>query len=504
MSESPRSHPVSPVRQALAANRLGIFAVIAFMIGAAAPFTVLGGGAPTGWAVTGLLGIPLGYMLIAVVLCVFSIGYLAMSRRIVNSGAFYTYVTHGLGRVAGVAAAAVAVLAYCAMGDGLYGGLGPAGTDFVASLTGWSGPWWLWALIGWAIITVLGIMPVDAVGKVLTVLLLAEIGVSLTYAIVQIAHPAGGHAEYTAIDPSQLLTPGIGVLLTLAITGFVGFEGGPVLSEETKNPVRTVPTATYSSLILIGGLYGFGALAMTVAAGPANIVQAATEQSTSLIFNLTAPYVPAWLITVGHGLYFTSLFAATLSFHQFVTRYLYALGRERVLFHALATTSVRSRIPKTASLVQSAIAFAVICLFAYAGWDPVVNLFFWITVTGGLGVLILMLITSVAVFAYFLRRTNRDGVGVWRGLLAPIAAAAVLGWILVVTLQQFHVLLGVEESSPWRWIFPAGFGVAALLGMLWGLYLRAARRDVYDTIGAGANRGLISGTTGLAPTPAGR
>ncbi|WP_407653710.1 APC family permease [Actinoplanes oblitus] len=478
--------------QALARDRLGTVGVVAFIVAAAAPLTVLGGGAPTGWAVTGLLGIPLGYLLIALVLCVFSIGYMAMSRRIVNSGAFYTYIAHGLGPVLGVGAAAVAVLAYTAMGNGLYGGLGPAAADFVAAQSGWSTPWWLWALIAWAIIAGLGVAPVDKIGWVLKVLLAGEMLVALVFALVQITHPAGGHVQLTAIAPNQLFTARIGVVLTIAITGFVGFEGGPVLSEETKDPRRTVPMATYLALILIGALYGFGALAMTVAAGPGTIVEAATSQGTDLIFNLSAPYVPSWLIAVGRGLYVTSLFAATLSFHQFVVRYLYALARERVFFQKLAATSVRTQSPKTASLVHSAISLTVICTYAYAGWDPVVNLFFWITVTGGLGVLILMLVTSIAVFVYFLRSANRDGVGVTRGLLAPIVASAVLAWILLVTLQQFHVLLGVDASSPWRWVFPYAYAVAALLGMWWALYLRIARPDVYAGIGAGARSGLMS------------
>ena len=44
------------------------------------------------------------------ILAVFSMGYVAMSRKVVNAGAFYTYMTHGLGKPAGVAGSFVAVL----------------------------------------------------------------------------------------------------------------------------------------------------------------------------------------------------------------------------------------------------------------------------------------------------------------------------------------------------------------------------------------------------------
>nr|WP_179277063.1 APC family permease [Actinoplanes regularis] len=476
--------------------------VVFIVMAAAAPLTVIAGGATTGWAVTGVIGIPLGYLAVALVLAVFSVGYVAMSRQVVNSGAFYTYVTHGLGRIPGVGASAVAVLAYNAMQIGLYGGFGKVTADFIEAHLGWSAPWWLWALVGWAAVGILGVRRVDLNGRILAILLIGEIAVALGLAAVHFTHPADGHIDLTAIGPSQLFTAGIGAVLVTAITGFVGFEGTAVFSEESKDPQKTVARATYIALAIIGVLYSLCALAMTVAVGPDKIVDSATDHGTELIFDLAAPYVPSTILILGHLLFITSLFAALLSFHNTAARYFFALGREGVLPRALARTSVRSRSPQTASITQTAIAFAALCLYAYAGWDPMINLFFWITVTGGLGVLILMLITSVAVVGYFLRPANRAGVGISRGLLAPILATAALGWILVITLQQFNVLLGVDTASPWRWIFPVAFGAAAILGMLWALYLRAARPRVYAVIGAGAHNTLID-ATGLQPATAG-
>src|ERR1700755_2289714 len=116
-----RRRPMSNVEMALQRGRLGMWPVVAMVMAAAAPLTVVAGGATTGWAVTGVLGIPVAYLAVAVVLGLFSVGYVAMSRRIVNAGAFYSYVAQGLGRIPGVSAAMVALLAYYAMQIGLYG-----------------------------------------------------------------------------------------------------------------------------------------------------------------------------------------------------------------------------------------------------------------------------------------------------------------------------------------------------------------------------------------------
>ena len=100
------------VSRTLAHNRLGVPAVVFFVISAATPLTVVAGVITTGFAVTGIIGLPIAFVAMALLLALFSVGYVAMSRHITNAGAFYTYVTHGLGRPAGVGAAWMALFAY--------------------------------------------------------------------------------------------------------------------------------------------------------------------------------------------------------------------------------------------------------------------------------------------------------------------------------------------------------------------------------------------------------
>jgi amino acid transporter len=475
------------VTATLARSRLGVWPLVWIVMAAAAPLTVVAGGATAGFAVTGITGIPLGYVVVALILAVFSVGYVAMSRKVVNAGAFYTYITHGLGRPAGVGGSFVAVAAYNLMQTGLYGGFGVVAHDFARAHLGTSAPWWMWALAAWALIAVLGGRRIDLNGRVLAVLLLAEIAVAVVLAVVQVAHPAGGNVSFTTLSPGNLFTAGLGAALATAIAGFVGFEGTAVFSEESKDPQKTVARATYLALAIIGALYAFCAWAMSVATGPDQIVERATADGSQLIFNLTSPYLPAAVITLGQLLFVTSLFAALLAFHNTSARYFYALGREGVLPAVLGRTSPKTRAPIYGSLLQTVIAFVVIATYVLAGWDPFTRMFFWLTVLGGLGVLILMSATSVAVLAYFFHPRHRDGVGVARGILAPAVATVALGAVLSVTLSQMPTLLGVDPTSPLRWQLPGVFAVAAVLGVLWALMLRSTRREVYAVIGLGAH-----------------
>src|SRR2546430_134694 len=155
----------SKVSRVLASNRLGVASVVFFVVAAAAPLTTAAGGATTGYAVTGVLGIPVSYIVIAVVFGVFAVGYVAMSRHISNAGAFYTYVTQGLGRIPGVSASFVALVAYNAMQIGLYGLFGSALHDLISRLFHVSVAWWVCALAGWAVIAVIGVLRVDVNSK---------------------------------------------------------------------------------------------------------------------------------------------------------------------------------------------------------------------------------------------------------------------------------------------------------------------------------------------------
>ena len=165
----------SPIQGSLAKDRLGIPSVVFFVMSAAAPLTVVAGVVTTGYGNTQVLGIPFGFITIAVILGVFSVGYVAMSRHITNAGAFYTYVSNGLGRPLGVGAAWMAVLAYNALQVGLYGIIGSAVAPLLKQWFNIDANWVVIALVAWAIVLALGLMRVDINSKVLALLLCAEI-----------------------------------------------------------------------------------------------------------------------------------------------------------------------------------------------------------------------------------------------------------------------------------------------------------------------------------------
>src|SRR4051812_46048415 len=141
-----------------------------FILAGVAPLTVTAGVVPTAYAVTGLTSVPAAFLVVAVVLGIFAVGYVAMARRIPNSGAFYAFISQGLGKPAGVGAALVAVAAYNLLQVGLYGMIGPFLASYAKDNFDVDAPWGVWAFGAWALVTVLGLLRVDLSSKLRGVL----------------------------------------------------------------------------------------------------------------------------------------------------------------------------------------------------------------------------------------------------------------------------------------------------------------------------------------------
>ena len=78
-----------PPSPQLRRRRLGTMDIVFFSVAAVAPLAVTGGVVTATYAVTGVTGVPLSFIILAAALSLFAVGYAAMSRYVANAGAFY-------------------------------------------------------------------------------------------------------------------------------------------------------------------------------------------------------------------------------------------------------------------------------------------------------------------------------------------------------------------------------------------------------------------------------
>lgn len=235
------------------------------------------------------------------------------------------------------------------------------------------------------------------------------------------------------------------VFMVVALTGFIGFEATAVFRDEARDPERTIPRATYTAVIIIGAFYAITVWAFVVAIGPDQVAPVA-QKTLAGEGNMLLDTTGDMLGTVGRDivnvLLLSSLFACVLSFHNVIARYQFVLAGKGLLPARLAEVHDHHESPSFSSLVQTGTAAIMVAVLAILGIDPLVGVFGSMAGVATVGMVLLMLTTSVAVLVFFLRHRDLAPDRLWTTRIAP--AVAVLGLLgsLWLVLANFTLVTG--------------------------------------------------------------
>lgn len=483
------SGPPSPAdRRVLSTGRV-VFLVIA----AAAPLAAMVGNVPLALIHGNGAGLPAAYLVGMLILLCFSVGYAAMGRRVVNTGAFYTYIARSLGKPTGVAAAYVAVLAYTALTCGLVGSFGYF-TRLVLLTENVDLPWYLYSAIAIVIVAALGYRSADLSAKVLGTLMIAEFAVLLVFDAIAAGRHGGDAFPTVSWTGGQVFSGSLGIALMFAFVSFVGFESAALYGEETHSPERSIPRATYIAVTAIGLFYILTSWIVVGAAGGDRAPELAHEELGNLVFTLIQRDAGTGLYDMAAVLLCTSLLASLLALHNAASRYLFALGRERVLPHQLGRYHPQHLSPHVGSLTVTAVATLTTLCFAVSGADPYTAYAAGTIGLGTLGVIALQAAAALAVIVFFWRRQDRD---LWRGFVAPAIGFAGLAAGFVLAVINYATLTG-SVSTVVNTV-PVTLMVAAAAGVVVALRLRRHKPAVYAAIAESQLR--RRDRTAAAPAP---
>ncbi|GGF11543.1 APC family permease [Williamsia phyllosphaerae] len=450
---------------------IGIGGIVFLVIAAAAPLTAIAGSLPVMIALGDGSGAPMAYLIAAVVLLVFSVGYAGMSSAVTDTGAFYAYVTHGLGRSPGLGAAALAVLAYTTIQAAIYGLAASTLDGVVEKFGGPHLPWWVWAFTLMAIVAVLGYRSIDLGARVLGILLVAEIALIVALSVGVLIKGGAHGVDVQSFTPSAFLSGSPGIALMFAIGSFVGFEATAIYGEETSNPKRSVPIATYVAVITIGVLYALGSWAVVLAYGSDQVQSAAQQNSSGLTFVAATKFLGGAASDVMMVMLVTSLFAALLAFHNAISRYTFALSRGGFAPRRLMAVHPKHGSPHQGSMLQTASAFVLVAVFALAGADPVLQLFTWMAGVAIVAILAVMVLTSIAIVVYFTRPGTDKRL--WHTRIAPVLGGLGLVGITILVIGNFTTLIGGSRTL--AYVFLAAIAATFAAAMVAGRILEAKR-----------------------------
>jgi amino acid transporter len=437
----------------LAKNSIGTLGIIFFVVAAAAPLTVVVAVFPVILGSGNGLGIVGTFVLVAAVLLVFSVGFVAMSRHVRNAGAFYAFITKGLGRPLGMGSASLVIFSYNAVQLGLYGGIGFYAAEYVRTHFGLDAPWWIFSFAAMAACLGLGVRHLEAGARVLAVLLLLETGIILLLDLGIVFGPGRPTAGFSPalFSPLPVFSGAVGVALMFAHAAFMGFEGTAIYSEEARDPVRTVPRATYIAVIFMGSFYALSAWLIVSSAGLDHAVEMARSEGGNFVFQVGRRALGPAGAELFQIFSISSMFASALTFHNNVARYLFSLGRHNIVWSKLSKTHRVHKSPYYACIAQTLMVGAVVAVFAILRLDPYTTLFTWFTGIGALGMIITQVIASLSVFVFF-RRAGVDS-RLWHTKIAPLLAVLLLAPFIYFAFMSLDVLLGVQGALQWIFLF---------------------------------------------------
>jgi amino acid transporter len=443
--------------------------------------------------------VPAAFIIATVALTIFSTGYIEMSRRVTSAGGFYTFISHGLGRVPGMGAGALVAFCYIIFAAAVTGVGSYFASTSIETWTGASIPAWVYQILFLALMTGFAWFHIELTAKILGVALVAEVLVLLIMCGGILVN-GGGPDGFSAapLNPANIFDNGAavkifgagaaGVALFGAFWSWVGFEMAPNYAEESREPKRIAKAATYGSVIGLGVFYVFVSYMFVTGWGLTGSSQAVADQFAgkfdSAFYPLTDKYVGGGLTTMVEILIITSSFACSMAFYNTGSRYLFSLAREGVLPAALGRTHPTQRGPVNASMAVSGIVAVYMLAFALSDSSTLAALLklgTWTPLLGVLGILAVQGLCCVAIVRFFLTEA-RDGFHVVKTLIAPIIGFLAMAGACYLLIDNRAALSGAGDATyiklvPWvvLAVFAIGCGVA--------LWMRNRAQERYEGIG---------------------
>lgn len=360
------------------------------------------------------------------------------ARRIAAAGSTYTYTARGLGVRAGLASAAALVTGYAAVAVfSLLGGAYYLTLLSAPLLAGWEP-----GASGQTAAPLSGVLVVEVV--VVALVLIRGIRLSARVALVVEGLSVALIVTLLVIlltrigplDPATLLlgegvTPAaVAAGSVIALTAFVGFESAATLGVEAASPLRAVPRAISTTVLVSAGVYVLAAVAQV---GGFAALGVDLADSGSPVNDLAAAYgLGDWSALADVGIA-ASFLACAIGSTTALTRVLFALSRDGVVSSFAGRTHRRFGTPTGALLLclPPIAATPVLLVAAGVGVRDAMHL---IIAVGGAGFIVAYILVCVAA-PVFLRRIGESTA--WSAAVAVISAAglaaALVGFLAVDT-----------------------------------------------------------------------
>ncbi|HET9999884.1 MAG TPA: APC family permease [Ktedonobacteraceae bacterium] len=459
--------------QRLEKNVLTVPNGIALAAAAMAPVIAVVLNAPAAGPSAGA-ALPLSFLLAFIACLLVGNSVIQFARKLPSAGSFYTFNSYGLGKTAGFFTGWLFWIGYAILAPGLFTAMGAFAHDYVLGVFKVEIYWWIFSLIGMAIVFALSIRSIKASVQVDLTFLIIEVVVFLVLAVIAIARGGSGNS-LSVFTPAASPTgfSGVGLGVVFGILSFIGFDAAATLGEETKNPRRNVPLAVGGALVFVGVFYIIIMYALTAGYG---LVHTASYTKflgdPNPIVTLAHTYTP-WLEQIIDLAAITGLFSCFLAIHNTTIRIIFSMGRDRVLPGVFGRVHARWFSPYTAIFAQT-IFTLVVGLVVGAWLGPGATGAYGFTGSiGTVAIVIVYMLCDIALIRYFFSLPERNW---FFHIVVPILGIAALAYPLWSVAQP-------GQAYPYNLVPYIAIGWI-VLGAIVYFYFRARAPEKLTKLGA--------------------
>ncbi|WP_191229321.1 APC family permease [Aurantiacibacter xanthus] len=314
--------------------------------------------------------LPLAYVITTIAMLFTALSYAALVRKIPSAGSAFAYVSSAFGRRTGFVTGWTLLLDYLLLPAinyliiGIY-----LNAQFPAI------PSAIFIVAAIALVTTLNIVGVDVVKRASLILVVGQIVFAVAFVAIVFLR------EETVPVIAPFYSPGLewnGLLAGAAILclSFLGFDAVSTLSEEARDPQRTVPRAILLTALIGGALFIVLSYAGALVIGDWHHLASADTAGLEVMAPL-GPVISAAFIAA----YLAGCIASAIASQASVSRVLFAMGREGQLpkawfghldrrfstpTYAILTVALFSLVAVVASLESLASLISFGALFAFS------------------------------------------------------------------------------------------------------------------------------------------
>ncbi len=386
--------------------------------------------------------VPTAYLVTLVAMLFTAFSYAALVKAFPRAGSAYTYARRAFGGHVGFLTGWSLMIDYLLLPLINYVLMG---IYLNAQLPGI--PPWVFALAGVLLITGLNIVGITVVRNANLVLVGLQLVFAAVFVVCAVLHTlqSPGVSLLQPLYDAGLTFPGLLAGAAMLALSFLGFDAISTLSEEARDPQRTVPRAIILTTI-IGGLI-FTVIAYVSTLVIPNVADIANpDAAANQIMEVAAG---RWLELFFLIAYIAGCIAAALASQASVSRILFAMGRDGVLPGFFARLSTRYRTPIGAAIFVGVVSLAAL----FADLNTVASLI-------SFGALAAFSLVNLSVIKHFLIDEGlRAGAAILRYGVLPALGFALTAWLwfslspLALTVGLVWIGVGVV----WLAVLTRGF-----------------------------------------------